>query len=251
MNKIELEYDKFKAQVMILNRSFIDRLSDDTLKPTEQDEYLVKAFIVLFHAALEDYFEKITTKLLELYFEKYKKGVFVSDGDRMDLNALNRKIKSQMETYIMIVNYATFKASKGKITKDIEDTYNLLTTKSNYEHGKMIEQALMDKIKTVGQYVENILKESKDILNIAFEQKNQGASLPNLSEMLTAVGIDINKDLNLQNALRQLVYHRGDYAHLSQNSKITRLLDKAALENCVNDCLKLCENIKTLAINKI
>lgn len=68
--------------------------------------------------------------------------------------------------------------------------------------------------------------------------------------MLTSVGIEVSTDLQLQNALRLIAYHRGDYAHLGQNTKMTRLLSKSDIEDCITDCLTLCEQVKNTASYK-
>ena len=52
------EFGKLEQQISNLKTTFVDTLSL-SLTPTEQDKTFTKAFCVLFHASLEDFFEKV------------------------------------------------------------------------------------------------------------------------------------------------------------------------------------------------
>ncbi|MDZ7880943.1 MAG: HEPN domain-containing protein [Saprospiraceae bacterium] len=245
-NLIDLEYQKLDSKVQQLQTSFIDVLSTTSLIPSPQDEEYTKAFVLLFHASLEDYFEKITTLLIARYLEKYRTSTFIDVSDLTNVANANQKVKTQIETYLMIVSYATFKGAK-KITEDFDVLQKSL---EKYKHDAAITSDTFKSFKNTQLYVENILIQSDNLLKINFEEKNHGVALNYLVQLLTSVGIEVSTDLRLQNSLRLIAYHRGDYAHLGQNTKITRLLSKSDIEDCITDCLKMCEQVKDIASYK-
>lgn len=77
---------------------------------------------------------------------------------------------------------------------------------------------------------------------------NHGISLKYLRCLLTPVAIDIKPDINLLNSLSKLAIERGEYAH----KRITRrtILPPEDAKHYVEDCLKLCEDIKNKAESK-
>ena len=244
-NLVDDEYRKLDERVQQLKTTFIDPLSTTSLRPSPQDEEFAKAFVLLFHASLEDYFEKIATILIARYLEKYRTSNFATTTDLSDIATLNQKIKSQIETYLMIVCYATFLGSKGKITEDFEKLQKQLDDK--YEPQTVLTDDVLNLIKSTSIYVESVLVSSNNILKIKFEEQNHGVALPYISKILTSVGIDVSKDIRLQNSLRLVAYNRGDYAHLGQNTKITRIMSQTDLIDCMSDCLSLCEEVKITA----
>ena len=244
-NLVDDEYRKLDERVQLLKTTFIDPLSTTSLRPSPQDEEFAKAFVLMFHASLEDYFEKIATILIASYLEKYRTSNFATTTDLSDITTLNQKIKSQIETYLMIVCYATFLGSKGKITEDFEKLQQQLDDK--YEHQTTLTVDVLNLIKSTAIYVESVLVSSNNVLKIKFEEQNHGIALPYISKILISVGIDVNKDIRLQNSLRLVAYNRGDYAHLGQNTKITRIMSQTDLIDCMSDCLRLCEEVKITA----
>lgn len=247
MNDIDLIYQDFCHKTGELKTTFLDVLSPSTMLPTLQETEFCKAFVVLFHASLEDYFEKIALKIIANALLKYRNAQFVTQADLADITQLNEKIKSLIETYLMIVSFATFKAAK-KIAEDFSENENNF---KSYKHEQEIKVETLQSIKTTSQYVDNLLKESNNILRSQFDDKNHGVGLPNLVEMLTSVGIDINKDLILQNSLRRVAYYRGDYAHRGISTRIIRIFTKQEIEDCYTDCLTLCTEVYNVAKNKI
>ncbi|MFN0200799.1 MAG: HEPN domain-containing protein [Bacteroidia bacterium] len=246
MTSIENIYNTFKQQAESLKELFIDSLpSAATLLPIDSEQTYIKAFIVLFHACLEDFFEQISLELIRVFKKKYEEKNFVNPNDTGNVTQLNEKIKSQLETYLMIVSFAAHHGSK-KLGEDFKDLQSI-----TYIPKEKIEPIDLSAIKTTAEYVSNLLTHANTVLTKKFAEDNHGASLPYMTEMLTAVGIDVNKNLTLQNALRLVAYYRGDYAHKGVTSRIDTLLDKTTAETHYDDCMLLCEDIYEKAIRKI
>ena len=53
-------------------------VKSNSLLPTQKEEDCVKAFCVLTHAALEEYFEKLTLKTVKNGYKKYKSKKFIN-----------------------------------------------------------------------------------------------------------------------------------------------------------------------------
>lgn len=198
---------------------------------------------------MEDYFEKIAILLSRRYIKKYRDTDFVTTSDLSDITLLNQKIKSQIETYLMIVSYAAFERSSGKekITEEFELLHKDL---KDMEAKDAITTDSFKSFKTISGYVKKILERSSNILFKSFGEQNHGASLKYMAPILLSIGIDVNTDLRLQNSLRLMAYYRGDYAHLGQNSMISRIMSQTDLIDYMSDCLILCEEIKVKASMK-
>ncbi len=145
----------------------------------------------------------------------------------------------------MIISFAVHKGSKGKMTEDFEENAKKLNQTNNgvYRHHSPITADTLKSIKTTTEYVDKLLVEANNILLQKFGEENHGVALPNIVEMLTAVGIDVNKNINLQNSLRHFVYYRGDYAHRGIYSKISRIFNKSDILLYYSDCLVLCDDV--------
>jgi hypothetical protein len=77
---------------------------------------------------------------------------------------------------------------------------------------------------------------------------NHGISIIHLRNLLTPIAIDIKQDAGLLNSLKQLAEGRGLYAH---HGKVKSVLAPEYAKNYVEDCLSLCDDIKTKAIAKL
>ena len=100
------------------------------------------------------------------------------------------------------------------------------------------EITVFDSLKGIFDEVKR--KFSNDVYN------NHRISLEYLRRLLIPVAIDITEDANLKNSLNQLVLERGIYAHKARKDALT----PEDARNYVNDCLELCEDVKTKAENK-
>jgi hypothetical protein len=76
---------------------------------------------------------------------------------------------------------------------------------------------------------------------------NQGVSIKYIRRLMSPVAIDIQQDANLKNSLMQLTKERGTFAH---KRVATRILAPEDAKNYVDDCLKLCEDIKEKTTQK-
>ena len=83
MSDINTIYNDFTDKVAKLKITFLDTLSLSpiSLEPTLQETQFCKAFVVLFHASLEDYFEKISLKIIANAIPKYRNAQFVTQAD--------------------------------------------------------------------------------------------------------------------------------------------------------------------------
>jgi hypothetical protein len=97
----------------------------------------------------------------------------------------------------------------------------------------------------VFDYLRKIFKEVKDKFSKYTKVENHGISIKYLKKLLLPVAIDIKRDAMLLNSLQQLASERGAYAHKRVSQKI---LTPDDAKNIVEDCLKLCEDVKEKAI---
>jgi len=77
---------------------------------------------------------------------------------------------------------------------------------------------------------------------------NHGVSILYLRNLLVPIAIDIKQDANLLNSLKKLSDGRGEYAH---KGKVRSIMPPEDAKNYVNDCLVMCEDIKTKALEKL
>lgn len=177
---------------------------------------------------------------------KYRNNDFITNDDLSDISQLNQKIKSQIETYLMIVAYAAFERSSGneKITEEFEQLQKDL---KDIKGDRDITNDNFISLKTISVYINKILERSNNILFKSFGEDNHGVSIKYIAPILLSVGINVNTNLRLQNSLRLVAYNRGDYAHLGKNTKITRIMSQTDLIDCMSDCLSLCEEVKITA----
>jgi hypothetical protein len=248
------EFEKLEQQVSNLKTTFVDTLSL-SLTPTEQDKTFTKAFCVLFHASLEDFFEKIAQNVLQKSINAYKNITFVTTSDMQNLELLNEKIQKQVETYVLLVTYASLKGVTKKPINIVKAMDSHIDDKYPKNNTQDITSEFFKSDNDVSKIVNTIFDDSKTIIDDMIEEKNNGTSLKHIMSILHPVGVDINgifttmpTKLSQANSIRKLAYHRGDYAHLNQNTKISTLLSKTDLEEIIEDCMKLCKTIKNLAI---
>jgi len=103
----------------------------------------------------------------------------------------------------------------------------------------------------VFDYLRKIIDEAKDKFSKDVD-KNHGIRIQDLRNLLIPVGIDIMQDLNIKNSLHRLSSERGVYAHYQNASRkgARKVISPEDAKNCVDDCIKLCEDIKNKAVRK-
>lgn len=131
-------------------------------------------------------------------------------------------------------------------THTVKTTETLMTLACYYglkfkidEDEKNLETPIRDYLRKIFEEVKR--KFSKDII------ENHGISIKYLRKILLPVAVDIKKDVTLLNSLQKLASERGAYAH---KRIIQKVLTPEDAKKLVEDCLKLCEDVKDKAIFK-
>lgn len=179
-------------------------------------QFDVQAYIVLAHAAFEDYFEKIAKDLMIYSLKKWNDEKIITD--------------------IMLMQVAYYVGENDKLVLTIDD--------------KSKDKA--DKLKNLSKF-ENHIKGLQGKAKYFFEsqiERNHGITIEKyLLKLLIPVAIDINYDADIENAINQLKNYRGKIAHKSGKA-ISEQPNPLHVYKVVLDCLKLCEDIKEQCLNK-
>lgn len=216
-----------------------------TLIPTKAEEDAVKAFCVLAHAALEEYFEDLSSTILKEAVAIYESKKIVSKipRDLAELQELNDSLCQLIETLILGSNFssfstnsATFKNHKSKLE---------LATQIHKDGATLTAHNLVELTKTSSSYTVDLLREMLKFFKGHLES-NQGAALFYMLRLLVPVGIDIPNNL-LLNSIQKLAKYRGSYAHTNGMSNIVSAPD---MVNYARDIIRLCFLIE-LGIKRI
>lgn len=186
---------------------------DSTSRPNDFYTMDLKAYVLLSHAALEDFFEEIAQKLLKDSFENWKQN------------------KKQVNEVIL----QTILQSNSK-TKVKETLVSLLQFKINNEKPKK------------GEYQENL----KSLLEEIEEEysklihDNHSIKLEKLQSILNFLGIGLdNIQERLLTSLELFEESRGSFAH-KQKIRDNRIKKKANFEDMkgyVDDIVSICEEL--------
>jgi RiboL-PSP-HEPN len=250
-------FDNWKTHIDSLKSDFIDTISSTSILPSISDNNLVRAFVVLFHASLEEYFENIASAGGLKAVKAYQTHIYVDAPDLADLNKLNAKIGSLIETYVLFA----FTSLAGEIKKDeinlkklIEDLEDV----SKYNKNTFTSNTL-NKLNTVSAWTTNILSQANTQLQNK-TKSNLGVTFRYLIDMLLPIGIDLNSSaktpllkIKMFESLRKLAYWRGEYAHKAIKINIGTpmpILGKTDLDEMLTDCTELCEFVRDLINSK-
>ncbi len=217
-----------------------------TLIPTSQEEDCVKAFCVLTHAALEEYFEKLTLKTINNAYKKYKSKFFIEEipTSKDELDSLNLLIFQLIKTLVLSSSYSVFSKNNSEALKGHKSKLEKVTElyKSNTS---LSLQDVTELTKKTESYTKEILKETITFFD-GYIRNNHGASLKYLLKLLIPAGIDIPESL-LLNSLQKLAEYRGSYAHTQGN--LVQILSASDIVVYLIDTIKLCSSIEASICN--
>lgn len=238
MNEIqELKQYSYRLYLTLLKV----HVKSKTLKPTTQEEDCVKAFCVLTHAALEEYFEKLTLKTVTNAYRKYKTQKFIDSipTTQTEIDNLNSLISQLIKTLVLSTGFSVFSKNNSDTLKTHKSKLERVT--EIYKSGNTLTlQDVTELTKKSKSYTNEILKETINFFN-NYVNTNKGASLKYLLKLLIPVGIDIPESL-LLNSLQKLAEYRGNYAHSQGN--LNQIVSASDIVVYLIDIVKLCSKIE-------
>jgi len=218
-----------------------------TLLPSKEEEDSVKAFCVLTHAAIEEYFEKVTLKTVSGAYKKYKKKQFINKipTSQHELDEINNSLSQLIKTLVLSSAYTIYSGNNSNTLKNHKSKLEL-ASELNKSGKALTLQDVAELTKKTDTYTKEILKETNSFFE-NYITGNHGASLKYLLKLLIPVGIDIPENLSLLNSLQKLAEYRGAYAHTKGD--LTVIISASDMAVYIVDALQLCNVIET-GINK-
>lgn len=220
-----------------------EHIKSKNLIPTDKEEDCIKAYCVLTHAALEEYFEEISLTTIQLAYKRYKSKKIIPTipSSQQDVDELNIKINQLVKTLILSTSYTTYSKNTSDTLKEHKNKLERVT--EIYKNGSTLTMQDVNEItKKTDSYTKELIKET-----LKFHERNisenHGTSLKYLLKLLIPVGIDIPDELNLLNSLQQLAQYRGSYAHSQGN--LSNILSARDVLEYIIDVIKLCNLIET------
>ena len=216
-------------------------VKERTLLPTELEQDCVKAFCVLSHAALEEYFETLSKMTLQKAYKRFKSGKFVVSAINSpeDFDSANKLINQIIKTLVLSSCYSIYSTNQSEVFK---------IHKSKIEEvGKSFDAGNTLNLKDLENLTRQTNSYTKDIFKntIAYFDdhisNNHGASLKYILKLLIPVGIDIPQDVAL-NSLQNLSKYRGEYAHTK--GSVTQLKSASDVAIYLIDIIKMCQRIE-------
>lgn len=238
---IRTEYTKLEEYIKRIKINFIDDiLNVDEFTPSDKTIDNVKAFCILSHASIEEYFEKVAICRITKIKQLFRNTSFLEQEDLQDLGKCNQKVKNIVSSLILFIANTNYISDNPKELKKFQEKIIGSFPEELNSHD------LDNKLTEVNSYTKKMLSESMKYFKDNIIKNNHGTSLKHLMKILIPVGIDIPKDLNLLNSLNRLADYRGDYAHLGVSAE--RIIAPSDITVHVNNCLKLCKEIRNIAI---
>ncbi|MDX2301432.1 MAG: HEPN domain-containing protein [Microscillaceae bacterium] len=172
----------------------------------------VNAYTVLSHAALEEYFEQITLKIVELSHQTWKEKQTFNDS---------------LVTLVYFVLSRTEKKMKLKVKfKDVQERIRLAKAKN---------------------HIDELLGFCEDFFKIHIEGSH-GIGFEYLMELLIPVAIDINQDVDMMRSLAKLKEERGEFAH--KKGSVGSISTPVEIYLHVEKCKELAKDVKDQANQK-
>ncbi|WP_439699199.1 HEPN domain-containing protein [Mucilaginibacter sp. AW1-7] len=213
-----------------------------TLLPSKEEEDCVKAFCVLTHAAIEEYFEKVAIKTISSSYKKYKTQKFINTipANQNELDKINQSLSQLIKTLILSSAYSIYSNNNSDTLKNHKSKLELAS--DLHKAGKPLTlQNISELTKKTDTYTKEILKETNKFFE-HYVTNNHGASLKYLLKLLIPVGIDIPDNLSLLNSLQKLAEYRGIYAHTKGD--LTVIISASDIAVYIIDALQLCKVIE-------
>ena len=236
-NIIELKQYSYRLYLTLLK----EHVKTKTLIPSSQEEDCVKAFCVLTHAALEEYFEKLTLKTVNNAYKKYKTKQFIENipTTQNEIDNLNILISQLIKTLVLSSTYSIYSRNNSDALKGHKLKLEKVT--EIYKNGNNLTiQDVSELTKKTDTYTKEVLKETIKFFD-KYVDNNHGASLKYILKLLIPVGIDIPETL-LLNSLQRLADYRGSYAHTQ--GKLTQIISASDIVVYLIDTIKLCVSIE-------
>jgi hypothetical protein len=218
-----------------------NHVKSQTILPTSQEEDCVKAFCVLTHAALEEYFEKLTLKTVNNAYRKYKSKKFIDNipTTQVEIDNLNNLIAQLIKTLVLSSSYSIFSKNNSDALKEHKSKLERVT--EIYKSGNSLTlQDVTELTKKSESYTKEVLKETIRFFD-SYVKDNHGASLKYILKLFIPVGIDIPESL-LLNSLQKLAEYRGSYAHSQGN--LIQIVSASDIVVYLIDTIKLCSSIE-------
>jgi hypothetical protein len=211
MSSVDNLYNQLKTYMEHLRITFLDKYLHDPLANPQEYELQIRAYCVLAHAALEEYFENVAVNVLSECINQWKNSGKLQDSlIAISIHYLAQEPKKDLPS---------IKGAENQVHK-----FDSL-------------------LKGILALAEAWFKD------YAF-QKNHGAGISYLKRLLQPVGIDISNNIIQLASLDFLVTRRGDVAH-TFSKQITTSHTPQAFLNSISDCLDLCDDIRSNANKKI
>ena len=211
------------------------------LKPSDDEQICVKAFCVLTHAALEEYFENLTKNTLSGAYKKYKTGKIIESipKDQIEIDKLNIIINQIVKTLVLSSSYTIFTKNGSETLKGHKA--KLENVSISFEDDKAIpNHELTNLTKRTQSYTKELLQETNRHFDSSLKE-NHGTSLKYLLKLLIPVGIDVPENGTYINSLQKLAKYRGSYAH--SKGDITELISPPDVAKYLIDTIKMCSAI--------
>lgn len=169
--EIDSLYEELAEYLQKIEMKFLDRIGEEDDLTNWEEE--IKAYCLLAHAAIEEYIEIISAKVMSESIDRY----LFSGGKNMN-NALLGLL-----------------AWHGKLKEKIEK-----------------ESESDDWSKKTFDYLRECMEEIKDKFSQELKA-NHGVTIKNLRNILLPIALTVKDDPNLKSSLTQLTEGRGSYAH--------------------------------------
>lgn len=204
MSAADTLFTELVTYMQEIEATFLQIFLNDPLADPNKYKHFVKAYCVLSHAALEEYFEEIALAVMIHSISAWQTKRVFNDCLLALIGHHHRALHDPDE-------------------KRLRQSFDFL-------------RHLLDEVKT--QF-------SNEIHN------NNGADIKYLKRLLEPVAINISNDPIQLNSLAKLANERGNYAHKSFAQGITSILSPSDAKTYVDDCLKLCEEVRNDANTKL
>lgn len=216
-----------------------NHVNAQTLLPSADEEDGVKAFCVLAHAALEEYFEKITIRTLEGAYKKHQRKEYITaiPVNQEAVDELNELIFQLVKTLVLSSTYSIYSKNGSDTLKKHKSKLESVTEMSR---GTVLTPADMSNLMVnTNTYSKDILKETRTFFS-SYVNENHGASLKYILKLLIPVGVDVPQTLQL-NSLQRLAEYRGNFAH---SSGLNQIISASDAVKYMVDTVKLCTAVE-------